>query len=55
MAVATDGMVTAGGVSPHPIIGGLLLDIVQKSRGVRKRKDIGFCHGTPFFFVYEVF
>jgi hypothetical protein len=38
VAVATDGMATAGGVSPHPIIKGLLLDIVQKSRVVEREK-----------------
>jgi hypothetical protein len=38
VAVATDGMTTAGGVSLHPIIEGLLLDIVQKSRVVEREK-----------------
>jgi hypothetical protein len=38
VVVATDGMATAGGVSPHPIIERLLLDIVQKSRVVEREK-----------------
>jgi hypothetical protein len=31
-------MATAGGVSPHPIIERLLLDIAQKSRVVEREK-----------------
>ena len=51
MAVATDGMAaaTAGGVSPRPIIEGLLLDTVQKSRVVGREKIMHFSSLTGTF------